>query len=273
MKKILITGASGRIGQKVLQYFLKVGYEVMGIDITQKNDITQLDLGDKSGLKQYFKLNEPHVIIHLAAISNIEYCELHPEQSTAQNLENTINLVHLCHEFNAFFVFLSTNVVFESSSKKWCENDIAKPESQYGKDKEACEKYISDHLKNYAIIRTSQVYNIKDDFPAFIKSNLEKIGEVKAYQNLYTNFTNVIDLINMIEIIISHKLTGIYHCVGQDVCSKYEFAKKFVDSLKIKGNVTPIDCSDAKPKQVILNGNFTYKTLNYYPKSFFNNEP
>lgn len=273
MKKILITGASGRIGQKAVQHFLKVGYEVLGIDITQKNDITKLDLGDQAALKQYIKLNEPHVIIHLAAISNIEYCELHPEQSEAQNFQNTINLVHVCNEFNAFLLFFSTNVVFESSSKKWCENDITKPESQYGKDKEACEKYISAHLKYYAIIRTSQVYNIKDDFPAFIKHNLEKIGEVKVYQNLYTNFTNVIDLMNMLGIIIHNNMSGIYHCVGQDVYSKYEFAKKFVDALKITGKVTAIDCTDVKPKHVILEGSHTYNKLNYYPKFFFNNNP
>ena len=171
MKKILITGASGMLGATFVKQW-RDKFEVFATD--KKNFVNS----PAKNFMDYDLLNEsydvlinwakPDVIIHCAAITNVDFCELNPEQAMAVNAESVNKF--LIYGSNARLIFISSDAVFPNGIHMVSEKDQTSPENIYGKTKETGEKYIKDSSGEHIAIRTTIVgTNINPSYQGFVE--------------------------------------------------------------------------------------------------------
>lgn len=273
--RILITGAGGAIGKKLCQYLCEIGHEI--IPVVRRDGAICADLRDEATVFRLVKAYAPDVIVHLAALTNLRFCEQHKEASRATNVGITEILTRACSDFGTRMIFFSSDYVFGKYDHFWREQDAPCPTTQYGIDKAASERLIQERLSNYAIVRTAQLYGVAGDFVSLVCKALTSHQAFIAFANLVNCPTWIGDLLPMLNKIINHGHQGIFHCVGPEAMSRYhyacEIAKAFaLDSAYIQA--VNLDFSkDIRPPVVRLNGASTYETLQVYPRRLQDNLP
>jgi len=185
MTKILVTGSAGLIGIQVVKDLVGEGYDVYSCYNKMKPKFgipIQLDLLKEDKIMEIFHTIKPDIVIHLAAMTDVEKCEIQREQSALINTNSTKILVRESKKLKAFFVYVSTDYIFDGEKGLRNENDIPNPLNFYGKTKLDGEIIVKNLISKYAIIRTSTPFGlhpIKKSFPLWVKENLES---KKIYQ-------------------------------------------------------------------------------------------
>lgn len=273
--KILVTGAAGSVGRIITNHLCKAGHQMIAVDFIQQEKIIFADLRDEKVVFQLFHQNKPDVVIHLAAIKDIQFCEQNKQLSHITNYGVTKLITELCQEYNARMIYFSTDYVFGKYDQFWNELDQLCPTTQYGKDKAASELFIQNKLYNHSIIRTAQLYGIKNDFIALVCNALKHGDTFKAFTNLVNCPTWINDLLAMLDTIINQSQYGIFHCVGPEALSRYDFAIKIATKLGLDtAYIEPVAldfAEDIRPSIVRLNGEKTYQILGFYPKTLTEN--
>lgn len=268
--KILLTGATGLIGREIVFFLEKKGHTLIPVDIIASESVLQADLRDNEIVNDLISLNSPDLVIHLAAIKNIKFCEQNKEEAELSNVGITRGLVAVCKERNIRLIYFSTDYVYGAYDRFWVESDLVCPTTQYGKSKAISEAVIQKELSDYAIVRTAQLYGFKGDFISLVLQTLNAGKEFLAIDNLVNCPTWIGDLLQMLDEIIEERHQGIFHCIGPEAVSRYEYACEIarafsLDSSKIKP--FQLDFSiDIRPPVVRLNGINTYQKLQVYPK-------
>jgi len=161
MKTILITGASGFIGEYLAKEFSK-NFNIIGIDIIQnKNSFFKefftLDIRNYKKVKNIFKKNKVDIVIHSAAVKDLQWCEGNKKEAYSINHLSTIQLYKLSRINNAKFIFISSDQVFDGKRGDYHENSIKNPINYYGKLKVLSEEFLKNK-PNVAICRTAMVF-------------------------------------------------------------------------------------------------------------------
>ncbi|MEM2121955.1 MAG: sugar nucleotide-binding protein, partial [Candidatus Woesearchaeota archaeon] len=163
--KVLLTGASGFLGTKIYSELISKGFEVVPL-YHEQIDITNYNL-----LKKFFKRKNPELVIHAAALTNVDYCEENKEECFRVNVIGTEFLQEICYKQKIKLVFLSTDFVFDGLRGNYREESIRNPINYYGFSKMIAEDIVKKSDKNL-IIRASTIFgyfhNKKIDFPSFI---------------------------------------------------------------------------------------------------------
>ena len=154
--RILITGAAGAIGKKLSEYLCETDHQI--IPVVRRDGVISADLQDEATVFRLVKEYAPDLILHLAAITNLRFCEQNKEASRATNVGITEILTRACSEFGTRMIFFSSDYVFGKYDHFWQEQDTPCPTTQYGIDKAASELVIRERLSNYAIVRTAQLW-------------------------------------------------------------------------------------------------------------------
>ncbi len=268
--KIVITGATGDLGVHFVEYLSKQDHLILPISRGREDKFIQMDLLRKEVVSNFLDQTDPDIIIHLAAIKDIFFCESHPQDSYMSNFEITKTIVEHCAKSKAQLVYFSTDYVFGNSENEWFENSTSCATTKYGKDKEKSEQLISYELKDYSIIRTAQVYGFDGDLVSTIYKSLSNQHSISVFSNLINCPTYIHDLLRMVGQIIRKKLTGIFHCVGPQPLSRLEFATQIAQIFDLNTKYLmpeQLDFSvDIRPSMVKLNGESTYQRLDYQPK-------
>lgn len=249
---ILITGQSGNIGKYLCNY-LSFKNNVLGLD---KSDV---DICDKSGLIEVITSLKPDILIHTAALTNIDYCEKNEQEAYNVNTVGTLNAASACSLLNIPIVYLSTNYVYGASKKTpYFETDKCSPINIYGKTKLAGERMIRTLCRKYFILRTSWVFGgekcyvkkiiANSNIPIFMSS-----GEI-------LNVTYIEDLALCISKLINTNHYGVYNCVNSTPVRKSDLVRKVFNIINISKDVLemPKDyLSDVAPRP-------NYSSLNTY---------
>lgn len=267
---ILITGAAGKIGSRLSNYLIEKNHSVISVDIVYRNGINCVDLANKAAVFKLVKNYSPDLIIHLAAIKNLNFCEHNEKEARVINYGITEILTQICSELKIRMIYFSSDYVFGKYDHSWIESDVPCPTTKYGIDKAASEHLIQKELTDFAIIRTAQLYGFPGDFISLACESIITHGKFEAYSNLVNCPTWIEDLFSMIIKIINKRLKGIFHCVGPEALSRFHFsigiAKSFAFSTSC---IHPIEIDfseDIRPSIVRLDGSNTYKVLQVYPK-------
>ena len=272
---ILITGAAGRVGKSLGRYLNKAGYKVVAVDIVKQDGVVAADLQDEAVAFELVRTYAPDLILHLAALTNLQFCEENKAASHAANYAMTEVLVKVCSAFGTAMVFFSSDYVFGKYDKFWRENDPVCPKTQYGRDKAAAESLIQRSLSDYAIIRTAQLYGFAGDFVSLVRRTLTSQQKFTAFANLVNCPTWTGDLFPMLNKIIMEKHQGIFHCVGPEAMSRYAYACAVAEVFALDiASVEPVYLDFAKamyPPVVRLDGASTYKKLGIYPSKLKDN--
>lgn len=232
MKKIIIFGAKGMLGQELVRVFSDKNYEVKGID---KDN---LDLIDVDALNHFFVQEKPDIVINAAAYNAVDLIE---EDDEAFDIAQKINvnvpgeLARLCKKHDVLFVHYSSDYVFDGENKDGYDEDVMPhPLSRYGYTKLKSEHIVQQNGDRYYIIRLSRLFGkpamsegAKKSFVDVMiwlateggKTELDIVDEevsCPTYAPDLALFTK-----NLIE---DNPESGIYHGANDGACTWYEFA-------------------------------------------------
>ncbi|MCK5683724.1 dTDP-4-dehydrorhamnose reductase [bacterium] len=235
--KILITGSNGNLGTKLIDTCLKRGHNPVATDFAVEPSNRTLgkfeyfwgDVQEREKILQICNKVKPDVIIHTAAITDVDLCEQEHELAVNINLEGTVNILNYAEESGCKLVFISTDYVFDGQKGNYIETDETEPINFYGQNKLETENIIKETIENYLIIRTSSLYgiadNIQNNFLLWILKKLKKDEKVPLFIDQIVNPTLTDNLASNIFELISAEATGIYHLAGNDSMSRYEFGE------------------------------------------------
>jgi len=230
MNKILITGGSGLLGSN-LSKLAPSKFEVYAT--YNKNKVRmkdvhffQIDLTKKEQLVKIEQI-KPDFIIHCAAITNVDYCEAHPDEAYNQNVLTSINIAEIAKKIRAYLIHISTDSVFDGTKGNYKENGTPNPTNVYGKTKlEAEQKILSIHAYS-CIVRTNIFgWNKRDKFSLaeWMLNKLTNNEELPALKDIYFSPILVNDLAEALFKLQEKNYEGIIHIAGSETCSKLDFA-------------------------------------------------
>ncbi len=284
--KILISGSNGLLGQKLVKQLSERNIEFLA---TSKGDnrnpdcpITcyqSIDITDKNQVEDVVKSFMPDSIIHTAAITNVDYCEMNPELCHKVNVLGTQNIFEVAKNINAHFQLLSTDFVFDGAKGNYKETDRPNPLSIYASSKFEGEKLLmNSDYKNWSIARTIIVFGegknlSRSNIVLWAKDALMKGSPLNIIDDQFRAPTWADDLAwGCIEIC---KLNGkgIYHLSGPETMSIYDLVLRVAKFYKL--GTEHINRTDSKslnqpakrPPKTGFDISKAKRELGYRPKS------
>lgn len=290
MKKILITGSNGLLGQKLVYALLKrndvqiIASSVGANRLIKKEGYTyeSLDITKKSEVESVFKKYQPDVIINTAAMTNVDACETKCEECWAINVTAVQNIVDVVSESgnSCHLIHLSTDFVFDGEKgSEYVETDIPNPKSYYALSKFESEKVVQNSKLNWAIARTIIVYGIVDNMSRsnivlWAKEALSKGQKINVVDDQFRSPTLAEDLADGCILIADKKAKGIFHLSGPKTLSILELVYKVADFWKLdKSLVTPsksdnLNQAAKRPPRTGFDISKAKRELGYAPHSF-----
>lgn len=237
--RILITGSNGLLGQKLVAA-LRRDADVHLIATSRGEDRTPvkggylyvpLDCTDEAAVHRAFDETHPDVVIHTAAMTNVDACELDPDNCRLQNVTAVEHLVKASKEVGAHFIHLSTDFIFDGTAGPYREDDVPAPLSIYGQSKLDAEHVVMNAgLKKWAIARTIIVYGIaeglsRSNVVLWAKSALEKGQPFRVVDDQWRMPTLAEDLADGCIRIAEQGAVGIFNLSGPDGMSILELVQ------------------------------------------------
>ncbi|MEO8066779.1 MAG: SDR family oxidoreductase [Flavobacteriales bacterium] len=259
--RILVTGTNGLLGQKLVSALRgRSGTELIatsrGNDRTVRNGgyvYEPLDCTDRDAVLKIVQQYRPHAIIHTAAMTNVDACELDPVNCRLQNVAATENLVNAAKTCDAHFIHLSTDFIFDGEAGPYTEDDEPRPLSIYGQSKLDSEHVVMNAgLNRWAIARTIIVYGVaqglsRSNVVLWAKGALEKGEPIKVVHDQWRMPTLAEDLADGCIRIAEHQATGIFNLCGPDGMSILELVQRVGAFFELDASViNPIDSASLK---------------------------
>ncbi len=245
MKKILITGGNGLLGQTLSRLILReTGYELLLTDrakeprfLPKPGQYRKLNVTDKKNVRETISGFRPDVVIHTAAKTDVDECERDRDEAHRINVTAVESLVESVRTTGSKLIHLSSDYVFDGKKNPLDENTAPKPLNYYGKTKLASENAVRGAGIPFAIVRTMILYGmgfgIKENFPLWVINNLRQRKTIRVVTDQVGQPTYVDDLAYGIIKIIELERTGVYHICGSELINRYNFARAVADVFKL----------------------------------------
>ena len=239
----------------------------------------QLDITDQSQVNEVIARHKPDVVIHTAAMTNVDQCETEREDCWKQNVDAVEYLIVACEIPSSFLIHLSTDFIFDGEDGPYDEGALANPISYYGDSKLAAENLLLDSSIKYAIARTVLVYGIAHDMSRtnivlWVKKSLEDGKAIKVVDDQLRSPTLAEDLAMGCYLIAEKKAEGIFNISGKDLLTPYEMALKtaaYFDldtSTMEKADASTFTQTAKRPPKTGLLIDKAVNELGYAPRSF-----
>jgi dTDP-4-dehydrorhamnose reductase len=277
VSKLVVTGASGLLGQKLVRFGTDSGYDVCSLFHEHRPDsgkAFRVDITNSGALNERLKLENPDVVINTASITDVDLCEREPEIAMRVNATGPELLADACDRVRAFLLHLSTDYVFDGTKGNYSENDAPAPINQYGLSKLIGERSVAKHA-NACIVRTSVLYGwgrqYRANFATWLYEKLSKGIRVNVVTDQVASPTLNTNLAKMILELAERRIPGIFHLAGSTRASRYEFAIKLANALDFDSSHIVPAKSDAsswiarRPRDSSLDVTKAKKTLRIKP--------
>jgi len=276
IKKIFITGCGGMLGSGLYPFLKEQGYDILATDIDLNEPwLSYLDVRNFEEARKLVIKFKPSIILHLAALTSLEYCEEHLKESFDTNYNGTVNMAKLAKEFDIPLVYISTAGVFDGKKESYTEKDIPNPINVYGKTKFYGEIAVENILKKYFIFRPGwMIGGGKKDhkFVSYIVNQAKSgIREFNVVNDKFGTPTYVRDFAKNLDKVINTKNYGKYHMVCEGKANRVEIAKFILDTLGIKGyKINEVESKFfekqfpvPRPRsEILINANLKEKNIN-----------
>ena len=277
--KLLITGASGLYGSKLAELATTKNYTVWsGYNRDQPacGNPIQFDVSDKNQLEKVFKKVNPEVVVHAAALTDVDKCEINKELAWRINVEGTRNIAEAIKASRASFVYISTDYVFNGETGHYKETDRPDPINYYGFTKLKAEELVKDLIDKYFIGRTSVIYGStpaagKVNFALWLLNKLKRKEQAKIVTDQWNSPTLNTNLAEMTLEVMERKITGIFHLSGAARISRYDFARQIAEAFNLNSNlIIPTTSAEfswiaKRPKDSSLDSAKAQQTLKKHP--------
>ena len=237
--KVLVTGSSGLVGTQVVKDLAHQNHDVISCYHEKKAEygtLEKLDLNEPSQIVNILKKHKPECIIHLGAMTGVDLCESEPNIAKNINFLATKILGREAAKLGSFFVYISTDYVFDGTNSFSKENDLTNPLGVYGQSKLEGESALNDLASSYCIARISSPFGLhksKKSFPLWVKENLEAKIEIPVLVDQFTSPTYVPNLSKMLLEIANRQISGTVHVSGATRISRYDFAELIAQKLNL----------------------------------------
>ncbi|MBN1872343.1 MAG: dTDP-4-dehydrorhamnose reductase [Candidatus Omnitrophica bacterium] len=239
--KVLITGSSGMLGMDLI-LALKDSCDITGIDIIENKSpkggaitFKKCDITDRNEILNVIDKINPEVVIHAAAWTDVDSCELDKEKAMAVNYEGTHNVALGCKNSGALMFYISTDFIFDGSkSEPYLEDDKAAPVNIYGLSKLKGEEAVRKELYRYCIVRTSWLFGkYGRNFVDIILDKADANKELRVVFDQFGSPTFTKDLSeaisNLMDIASKNKeMGGVYHFCNSGTCSWFKYAEEIL---------------------------------------------
>jgi dTDP-4-dehydrorhamnose reductase len=259
--KILVTGANGLVGKniaKTLSTTNQVEFFATSLKKFQLEGVTTFTSNLlNADINHMVDDIKPEIVVHCAALSSPDACEVDRYACHRMNVELTKRIVSACIDYNVHLVFLSTDFIFDGSKGNYTEMDAPNPVNYYGESKLEAEKLIQASGVVNTIVRTSLVYGVESKLsrPNIIIrvfDNLSKNKQYKVPSDQIRTPTYAPDLASAITQICLNRVTGIYNISGDQIISVADFAilaaKAFDLNHELLLQVNSKDLAEAAPR-------------------------
>lgn len=281
-KRILITGANGLLGQRLISFYKSIGdVELLGCSIEDRPyykdaSYTQVDITSRESVKKVVFDFYPDIIINTAGFTNVDLNEVERETAWKVNVKGVEYLAEACRTIDSKLIQISTDYIFNGANGPY--DELAKPDplGYYGRTKLASENVLKISGITYSIIRTNVLYGVANSRPDFVRwviNNLSENRQINVVVDQFGNPTFTDDLVQAISKIISFNKFFLYNIGGRDFVNRFEFANIIADFFNLnKKLIIPITTEMLKqPARRPLNsGLITIKAeteLGYKPHS------
>lgn len=295
--KILITGSNGLLGQHLIKLLKQQNnYQIIATARGENRlkdqhgyQYVSLNICDETQVKKVIADNIPDVIIHSAAMTKVDDCEIKKEQCWKSNVLATQYLIKSAQQIKSSFLLISTDFIFNGESGPYDENALPDPLSYYGTSKLAAEMLLMTSQLRWAIARTVLVYGIAEDMSRsniilWVKKSLEQGKKIRVVDDQWRTPTLVRDLAIGCQLITdkflanndvdTNKISGIFNISGIDFLTPYEMALKTADhfhldkSLIEKADASSFTQTAKRPPKTGFIIDKARKILGYEPHSF-----
>ena len=263
------------MGSKITQLAVSLGYKVYSGYATHEPQYgipVKLDVRDKASVKKAFETTKPDVVIHTAALTDVDKCEVERDLAWETNVVGTRNVVEFAK--GAFLIYVSTDYVFSGDRGMYREEDRPDPLNYYGFTKYVGELEVAK-LREYVIARTSAIYGArpaagKTNFALWVIEKLRKGEEIRVVTDQWLSPTLNSNLAEMILEIVERRLTGVYHLAGATRIDRYNFAKRVAEIFQLRDLIKPTSMENMtwiakRPRDSSLDVTKAMKTLHHKP--------
>lgn len=284
--RILITGSNGLLGQKLVAQLLLKGIDFMAssLGVNRNNDCPEenyrtMDICNRDEIAEVFKEFKPTHVIHTAAMTNVDACELNPQECQSLNVDSVQLLANQCLASNCHFQLLSTDFVFDGSKGNYQEEDAPNPLSIYGHSKLQAEEIIKDlPFLQFSIVRTIIVYGTgnqlsRSNIIKWAKEALHEGKELSIIDDQFRAPTWADDLAWACIRICELNENGIFHVSGPETMSIYEIVERIAKHYQLSMDKVKRTTSSSlsqpavRPSRTGFNLSKANSRLGYAPKS------
>ena len=287
--KILITGSNGLLGQKIVYACLEKYKNKVQLIATARGEnrlilqegyvYRSMDIGNREEVMQIVNEVKPDVVIHTAAMTNVDACETDREGCLRNNVHAVEYVVDACIAANAHLVHVSTDFIFDGENGPYDEDAEANPVSYYGWSKAEAERIVKERSKSWAILRTILVYGVVDNMSRsnvvlWAKSALEKRAPIKVVDDQFRMPTLAEDLAEGCLLAATQKAQGVFNISGPDYMSILELVNRVADFFHLDKSIVQRSDSSSlnqpakRPPRTGFDLSKSRRILGYNPHSF-----
>ena len=280
---VLITGANGLLGQSLRMLLDLNGFNViatsLGLDRIPSHGHTYcaLDVHSYKACSELLHKYKPSIIINTAAMTNVDECEKNQQKCMNINTYSLKNFIPYVQEYNAHFIQISTDMVFDGTKGNYHEDDVCEPVNFYGFSKLEAEKMILQNMPRYTVIRTSLLYDVRgDNFLTRMRHKLINRIPLDVVDDQYRTPTYVDNLATAILQVIEQLKYGFYHISSGENLSVFDIVCNIVTCLKLENvcmnRIKSIDLNQIakRPLDSSLSIKKSQKDFNFIPLTLNN---
>jgi dTDP-4-dehydrorhamnose reductase len=276
MKRILITGGSGLLA---LNWAITIRDRFEVVLALHNREISladvkpmKFDTGSRGSILKAIEQIQPELIIHTASLTNVEICEKNPLLAKEVNTIMAANFAKTCEELKIPLVHISTDHIFSGNNAMLTEADTIEPLNVYGLTKAEAEIAVLKACSSALIVRTNFYgwgTSYRNSFSDYIIKNLREGKKIVLFDDVFYTPILAEMLIKNTHELLEKKVSGIFHIVGDDRVSKYEFGIKVAKyfglntTLIIRGKMNENEILVQRPKDMSLANTKTTQLLEH----------
>jgi dTDP-4-dehydrorhamnose reductase len=242
--RILVTGASGLLGinlcHEAAPHHAVTGVVNRNLIRTTRFPVVSCDLLEEGALERLLEQTQPEAIIHSAALALVDECEHHPDLAWELNARLPGRLAALTAGSGIHLLHISTDAVFGGQRGSYTEEDETRPLGVYARTKRAGETAVLEADPQAAVARVNLFgwsLTGKRSLSEFFFYNLKAGKPVQGFTDVFFCPLLVNDLALVLVQMLAAKLSGLYHAVGSQCTSKYEFGRELAQRFRLDESI------------------------------------
>ena len=275
---VFIIGASGLVGSNCLQHFTERGWNVKGsyfsFPTTNCVFFNTLNLAHPNNFDLISW--KPNIIVHCGALTHVDYCEQHPEESYEKTVQSTLNIISLAKACDAKLVYLSTDYIYDGAKGPYQEDAAINPISVYGKHKLLAEESVLV-FANSLVIRITNVYGDEERGKNFIARIIQQCKDaqhltLKLPIDQYATPTNAMDIAKAMHLLLKDGHTGVFNIGSTDYMNRVALALRVLKYFpEASYELIPLSTKELQQAAArpLLGGFISTKFHQLYPEFLF----